>query len=43
MEFVSERVGNIVAKGGNTSFSCFLLFPQSSKKYSTSGLLKLKT
>ena len=40
--FVLERVENIVGKGGNASYTHFLLFPQCFQKASLSGSLKVR-
>ena len=40
MEFVSDRVENIVGKGENAGNQHFLLFPQWFPKTSTSGVVQ---
>ena len=40
MNFVMERVKNIVGKGENAGYQHFLLFPQCFQKASFSGSLK---
>ena len=41
LKFFLERIENIVGKGENTGYHHFLLFPQSFRKDSYKGLLKV--
>ena len=43
LKLVLERIENIVGKGENVGYQHFLLLPQSFKKVSFSGSLKVET